>query len=118
MFSGEITPDEIWDYVLNLPRNSATWAAVYADPETVIPDDGPAEIPLTHFSPEVELLADIYDAINGLRSQVIALVSKTPPSFDPHRRPGDVRREAAKARRHEQARAEWNDLLSQMGVEH
>lgn len=118
MFSGEVTPDEIWDYVLNLPRNSATWAAVYDSPETVIDGDEAPEMRLTEYSPEVEALADIADKLSALLANVIALGGGKPPEIRPYRRPGEARREAARARRHEQARAEWNDLLSQMGVEH
>jgi hypothetical protein len=119
MFGGEITPDEVWDYVTHLPRDSATWAAIYADPETVIPDEGaePPEPRLTEFSPEVEALAAMHDLLAALLANVVALGGGKPPRISPYRRPGAARREAAKARRHEQARREWAELLGQMGIE-
>jgi len=118
MFSGEITPDEIWDYILHLPRNSATWAAVYADPETVIDEAGePPEPRLTEYSPEVEALAGVYDLLASLLANVIALGGGKPPRIEPYRRPGEAKREAARARRHEQARQEWGELLAQWGIE-
>lgn len=125
LFSGEMTADECWDYVAHLPRESATWAAVYADPETVYEDPeaaagsgGPAPEPrLTEFSPEAERLADIADRLASLIAIVSGALCKRPVKIGPCPRPGDARRAEARARRDERDRAEWDDLCRQMGVE-
>jgi hypothetical protein len=119
LFSGELAPDEAWDLIVHLPRDSATWAAVYADPETVIGDDGgPAAEPrLTEFSPEAERLADVSDRLASLIAIVSGALSKQQVKIPPSPRPGDARRARAKAMRREQARREWAELCAQMGVE-
>ena len=63
-------------------------------------------------------LADIADKLSALLANVIALGGGKPPKIPPYRRPGEARRVAAKARLREQARAEWNAVLDQLGVEH
>jgi hypothetical protein len=117
----DVTPDAAWDYITHLPRDSATWAAVYADPEAFADDDdaaGPAPEPrLTEFSPEAERLADISDRLASLIAIVSAALSKQQVKLDPAPRPGDARRAQAKARRREQARREWAELCRQLGVE-
>ena len=115
MFEGEISPDEVWDYVTHLPRNSATWSAVFDDPETVISDE-PGEMKLSEYSPEVELLSDCYDMLAALLAQVQSLGSKTAVKVKPHRRPGEARRERLRAERSAQARAEWSDFLKLIGI--
>lgn len=117
MFAGEVSPDEVWDCVTHLPRNSATWSAVFDDPETVIPEGGAAEMKLAEYSPEVEATAAVFDAVQALRRDVVRMLTKKPLKTEPYRRPGEARRQAAKARRREQARAEWNALLRGFGVE-
>jgi hypothetical protein len=119
LFSGEVAPDEAWELITHLPRDSATWAAVYADPETVIDDDDgtPGEPRLTEFSPEVERLADISDRLASLIAIVSGALSKRQVKLDPSPRPGNARRAQAKARRREQARREWAELCRQLGVE-
>lgn len=115
MFSGEISPDEIWDCVTHLPRNSATWSAVFDDPETVISDE-PAEMKLSDYSPEVELLTDLYDLTASLLAHVSAFTAKTPVKIPPHRRPGEERRRQLAAERSAQARREWSEFLKLIGV--
>lgn len=115
MFAGEITPDEIWDYITHLPRTSATTSAFYADPETVLSDELP-EIRLTEFSPEAEMGADIHDVLIAILAHLSAFTSKKPVRLKPHRRPGEARRAQLKAERREQARQEWAELCAQMGV--
>lgn len=118
LFTGQLTADECWDYVTHLPRDSATWAAVYADPGTVIDSGGPAPEPrLTEFSPEAERLADIADRLASLIAIVSGALSKHPVKIGPCPRPGDARREQAKALRRAQARQEWAELCKAMGVE-
>jgi hypothetical protein len=119
LFCGEMTADECWDLITHLPRDSATWAAVYADPETVIDDDGgPAAEPrLTEFSPVVERLADVSDRLASLIAIVSGALSKQQVKIPPSPRPGDARRAQAKARRSEQARREWDEWCRRMGVE-
>lgn len=115
MFSGEVSPDEVWEMITHLPRNSATWSAVFDDPETVTGDEA-AEMKLAEYSPEVELLTDLYDLTASLLAHVSAFTSKTPVKIPPHRRPGEARRKAAEEARRAQARREWSAVLKQLGV--
>lgn len=115
MFSGEITPDEIWDYITHLPRTSATTSAIYADPEAVLGDED-AETPLADFSPEVQAIAHACDLLAALLANVISLGGGKPPKLQPYPRPGEARRRALKAQLREQARQEWAELCAQMGV--
>lgn len=115
MYEGRVTPDEVWDCVTHFPRDSATWSAAYADPEFPVSDE-PGEMPLSEYSPEVELLTDCYDMLAALLAQVQSFGSKKAVKLRPHRRPGEARRKAAEERRRAQARREWNELLGKLGV--
>lgn len=115
LFRGEMTPDECWDLITHLPRTSATTAALYADPDTVFGDEL-AEVPLTEFGPEVQVLAHVADVLQSLLVNVIALGGGKPPRLKPYPRPGEARRKRLKAELREQARAEWAELCAQMGV--
>ena len=106
--------DECWELVTRLPRDSATWAAVYADPETPIPDEVPAEPSLTEYSPEVEALAAVHDILAAILAHVSALTAKTPVRLEPYRRPGEARRKRAKAQRDAAARAEWERMVASL----
>lgn len=118
LFSGELTPDECWDFITHLPRDSATQAAIYADPEFAVDDDGPGPEPtLAEFSPEVEAIAAVHDVLAAILANLSSLTSKRPVKLNPYRRPGEARRAQAKARRDEQARQQWNGILAQLGVE-
>jgi hypothetical protein len=116
LFDGEVTPDEVWDMVTHLPRNCATWSAVYADPDTPLSDEV-REMPLSEYSPEVEALHDCYDMLASLAAQVRAIASGESQQVKPHRRPLEGKRAALRAARREQARQEWDELLTQMGIE-
>ena len=116
MFRGDVTPDEVWDMITHLPRNSATWSAVYADPETRLSDEV-REMPLSEYSPEVEALHDVYDMLAALTAQVRAFATRESQPVTPHRRPGEAKRAALKAARHEQARLEWHEMCAQWGIE-
>jgi hypothetical protein len=116
LFSGEMTADECWDLVVHLPRNSATWSAVFAEPDFELSDEV-REMPLSEYSPEVEAIFDVCDLLAALLAQVRALASGKPQTAEPHRRPGEAKRAALRAVRHEQARAEWDDVLAQLGIE-
>lgn len=115
MFSGEVSPDEVWECVMALPRNSATWSAVFEDPEMPFSDEA-AEMKLAEYSPEVELLADLYDLTASLLAHVSAFTSKRPVRLKPHRRPGEAKRSQLRAARREQARTEWAEVCAQFGV--
>jgi hypothetical protein len=116
LFDGDVSPDEVWDCVTHLPRDSATWSAVYADPEAEIPDEPAPEPRLTEYSPEVEAIAAAHDVLVAILAHLSAFTSKKPVRLKPYRRPGEARRAAAKARIREQARAEWADVLRQFGI--
>lgn len=118
MFAGDVTPDEVWDCITHLPRDCATWSAVYADPATVIDDDGPVpEATLAEWSPEVEAIAAVHDVLAAILAHLSALTSKQPVKLEPYRRPGEQRRQQAKARNREQARQQWTAMCAAMGVE-
>jgi hypothetical protein len=110
-----VTPDEVWDLITYLPRDSATQSAIFEDPETVFGDEA-AEPRLTEYSPEVEALSDLYDLNAAILAHLSAFTSRKPVRIPPRRRPGEARRRQLKAQRREQARQEWAELLAQMGV--
>lgn len=97
MFSGEVTPDEVWDCIVHLPRTSATMSALADDPD-VQPGD-PRPPTMAEFSPEVQVMAEAVDLLKSLVSVVISLGGGKPPKFKPYPRPGDDRREAAEKAR-------------------
>jgi hypothetical protein len=115
MYEGRVTPDEVWDCIAHFPRNSATWSAAFDDPEFEVSDE-PGEMKLAEFSPEAELLADLYDLTASLVAHVSAFTSKRPVKVPPHRRPGEARRKAMEERRRAQARREWSELLKKLGI--
>lgn len=117
MFSGEVSPDEVWDMVMHLPRNSATWSAAFDDPAFEVSDE-PGEMKLSEYSPETELLTDLYDLTASLLAHVSAFTSKQPVKIPPHRRPGEARRKAIEERLRAQARREWDELCDLLGVPH
>lgn len=99
MFSGEVSPDEVWECVMALPRTSATRAALADDPEIPVGEGEPGDPPWTEFSPEVQAMAEAVDLLKSLLANVISLGGGKPPKFRPYPRPGDSRRrEAEKAR--------------------
>ena len=115
MFRGEISADEVWDCIAHLPRNCATWSAVFADPDTPL-SDAVREMPLSEYSPEVEALHDVYDMLAALTAQVRAFATREAQQVKPHRRPGEAKRAALKAARHEEARQEWHEVCRQLGA--
>lgn len=116
MFEGEISPDEAWDCVVHLPRDSATMAALFEDTGFEAVSDEVRELRLTEYSPEAELLTDLYDLTASLLAHVSAFTSKQPVKIPPHRRPGEARRKAAEEQRRAQARREWSELLVKLGI--
>lgn len=114
-FRGELPVDECWDLLMQAPRDSPIKSAIFADPETVLAD-GPADPQLTEYSPEVEAIAALYDVNVSILAHLSAFTSKKPVRLKPYRRPGEARRARRKAQLREQARREWNELLTQMGV--
>lgn len=116
MFSGEVSPDEVWEMILHLPRTSATTAARLADPATVFSDDEDAEPPWEDWSPEAQRLDDITDLLSVISEQIAKFGTGKRIKIDPRKRPGDAIRKRLKAERSAQARREWSELLKQMGV--
>lgn len=115
MFEGRVSPDEVWDCVMHLPRESATMAALFDDPGFEVSDEA-RELRLTEFSPEVEALSDVYDLLASILAHLSAFTSKRPVKVPPRRRPGEARRERLRAERSAQARREWSELLVKLGV--
>lgn len=93
-----MTPDECWDFITHLPRDSPLMAALADDPD--MPEGEPREPSWTEFSPEVQAMAEAVDVLKALLANVIALGGGKPPKFKPYPRPGDGRRAAA-------AKARW-----------
>lgn len=97
MFSGDVSPDEVWDMITRLPRTSATMAALADDPD--IEPGEPGEPSWTEFSPEVQVMAEAVDLLKSLLANVIALGGGKPPKLKPYPRPGDGKRKAAEKAR-------------------
>lgn len=116
MFEGRVSPDEVWDCVVHLPRTSATTAARLADPETVFSDDGDAEPPWEEWGPEAQRLDDVADQLAVISDQIAKFGTGQPVRVKPRRRPGDKLRERLKAERSAQARREWSAVLKQLGI--
>lgn len=116
MFRGDVSPDEVWDCVVHLPRTSATTAARLADPETVFSDDSDAEPPWQDWTPEAQRLDDICDALAVISEQIAKIGTGKHVKVAPRKRPGDAIRKRLKAERSAQARREWSELLGQLGI--
>lgn len=105
LFRGEYTPDEVWELLMHLPRDSATIAAIADDDELVgdvdsIADPKPPR--LTEFGPEVEALATIADRLGALLAAVTSLGGQS-VRIEPYPRPvtaADRARKAAARRAH------------------
>jgi hypothetical protein len=115
LFTGRLSPDECWDFIWHLPRTSATMAALYEDPDLPVSDEV-REPRLTEFSPEAEILAAVADRLASLITVVVRVAGGAAPKISPYPRPGDARRAALRARRHEQASREWADLCKRLGA--
>lgn len=100
----------------HLPRNSHYAEAVANDEEHALmlaevmgnQPKGEYRPPMSTWSPEVAMLADLIDAVNGVRGVLVAANRKpgtAPPEIKPYPRPGTmlekVRREQRR-RRHEE----------------
>lgn len=118
MFSGEVSPDEVWEMIVQLPRTSATTAARLADPGTVFSGDEDAEPPWQEWSPEAQRLDDIADTLALISDQVAKLGSRKPANVKPRRRPGEALRKRLQAERSAQMWREWHEMCDQMGVRH
>lgn len=99
MLSGDVTPDEAWDCIIHLPRESATMSALADDPDAV-PGDPPAHPPMSQYSPEVEAIGRVHDMTAALYVLVASLFAKGgAPKVAPFPRPLPAgQREAQKAR--------------------
>lgn len=117
MFSGEVSPDEVWDMITHLPRTSATTAARLDDPETVFSGEE-SEPPWQEWSPEAQRLDDLYDVLALISDQIAKFGSKKRAKVTPRKRPGGELRKRLKAQRSAQMWAEWNELLGRLGVPH
>lgn len=93
----ELVAGRRWRLLCNvvdhLPRHSAYGEAVAQDDELAAQRDETASgvsfaPPLTEWSPQVELLAELVDVVSLIRSEVWALAGqKTTPKFRPMPRP-------------------------------
>lgn len=97
MFSGEITPDEVWDCIAHLPRTSATMAALANDPQA--PKSAPKPPSWTEYGPEVQVMAEVRNLLASLLANVIALGGGKPPKIPPYPRPDDEQRKQAERER-------------------
>jgi hypothetical protein len=97
----------------HLPRNTYYWQAVSTDEEhaemLIRARQGQGAVdaspPLSTWSPEVGVLADLVDAVNALRHAFVAVNSKpgANPKFEPYARPRSVMEKVQakdRARRH------------------
>jgi hypothetical protein len=114
-FRRELPVDECWDLLMHAPRDSPIKSALFADPETVLPDEA-AEPTLAEYSPEVEAIAALHDVNAAILAHLSAFTSKRPVRLKPYRRPGEARRAARRERLRQQARQEWAELCAQLGV--
>jgi hypothetical protein len=99
-FRGEMTPDEAYELLMRLPRDSPLMAALAADP-ALVSDAEPVAPSWTEFGPEVQALAQVHDLLGSLVAMVgAAFGAKPPPRVRPYPRPANP---------HEQARrdARW-----------
>lgn len=113
LFTGEYTPDECWDLLMHLPRDSATVAAI-ADDEDLAGEPGPPRPPrLTEFGPEVEVLAGIYDLLASLLATVASLGGQ-PPKIDPYPRPVPAAAATAQREHEEQQERLRRKALAQL----
>jgi hypothetical protein len=118
MFSGEVSPDEVWEMIVRLPRTSATTAARLADPETVFSGGEDAEPPWEDWTPEAQRLDDIADQLAVISDQIAKFGTGKCVKVTPRRRPGDALRKRLKAQRSAQMWREWHEFLDQVGVPH
>lgn len=103
VFTGGMTADECWGFLMHLPRDSPLMAALAADPDYAS-DAKPGPVPWTEFGPEVQALAAVHDLLGSLVSMVGSLGGK-PPQIAPYPRPVSP---AQRRRREEQrAKHEW-----------
>jgi hypothetical protein len=87
MFADEVTPDEVWDCIAHLPRESATMSALADDPHFP-PGDAPEHPPMSEYSPEVEAIGRVHDMTAALFVLVASLFAKGgAPKVAPFPRP-------------------------------
>lgn len=108
-----------WRFLLNLidhlPRDSAFIEALAEDDEladrnVARPDNGRRRTPpISEFTPDVELLAAVYDRLGNLITVVAATAgSKRPPKPKPWPRPVT----AIERARHRRAKAEFDEIVA------
>lgn len=94
-FRGEMTCDALLGFIDHLPSDSAYFAEVAEDDEYAellleqeqAGQGAPAAPRMTEFSPEVRVMAAMFDRLSYLVAVQIARANKTPPRFDPYPRP-------------------------------
>jgi hypothetical protein len=100
VFRGEMTPDEAWELLMALPRDSPLMAAVAADPELASDGGEPGLPSWTEFGPEVQALAQVHDLLGSLVSMVgAAFGAKPAPRVPPYPRPANPHEQARRAAR-------------------
>ena len=106
LFTGTMLPDECWDLLMALPRDSALMSALADDPELAgVAAERPPS--LAEFSHETEALAGIHDLLGSLLAVVVSLGGGRAPQVRPYPRPVTA---AAKARK-AAARQAHQDLV-------
>jgi hypothetical protein len=107
---------ELLNLIDHLPRDSRYQEALSSDRELAeklaFDDDveSPAAPPLSEFSRQVELLADVRDLLQLLRGDIAARAGQKPPAFDPTPRPVSEL-QSARGRMRREALTLFNDLL-------
>jgi hypothetical protein len=104
VWRGDVTPDECWDLLMQLPRDSPLMAALAADPDFIPDDAAPSPPPWTEFGPEVAALAEIRDLLASIRSAIAGLGGQK-LSFKPYPRPVNLHEQRRQAQRWERHRA-------------
>lgn len=108
VFRDKISVDEVWELLMQLPRESPFWAEVAADPHFAS-SSAPKPKTLAEFSPEVEALAAVHDQVASLRATVVALCGGKPGRITPYPRPV-----LAAAKRDKAADANWDRWEAQL----
>lgn len=91
-FTGELSADAILDFLAHLPRTSEYHAALADDEELAarLADEPPQPVgspPLTEFSPEVQVLAEVRDLLAAQLAVLVKVNGGKPAKVKPYPRP-------------------------------
>lgn len=94
-FRDDLSAHEILDFLEHLPRTSAYHSAVSSDEElaqqiadsSTAPAEASASPPLTEYSPEVAVLAEVRDVLVQTLNVLVKVNGGKPSRFKPYPRP-------------------------------